>query len=96
MKTTINSAQALYDAQTPPDDSEYEKEKEVFLQAKEKYIKAIKEREIFVFDALCEFNEAILSGKVDQELIDKYYDFMDDAIEWHSEELAKEETGFKP
>ena len=94
--TTIDSAQALYDAQTPPDDAEYEKEKEEFLQAKERYIKMIKSRDIFLMNALWEFNKAILRGDVDQALIDKYGDFMDDAIEWESGQLASEETGFKP
>jgi len=94
--TTINSSQALYDAQTPPDDSEYEKEKEAFLQAKEKYRKVIKSRDIFLMNTAFHFYEAIVLGNVDQELIDKYGDFMDDAIEYETEELAKEETGFKP
>jgi len=94
--TTIDSAQALYDAQTPSDDAEYEKEKEEFLQAKERYIKMIKSRDIFLMNALWEFNKAILRGDVDQELIDIYGDFMEDAIEYETEQLASEETGFKP
>ena len=94
--TTINSAQALYDAQSPPDYDEYEKGEELFLQAKEKYRKSIKSRDIFLMNALWEFNEAILRGAVDQVLIDKYGDLMDDAIEWEAGRLASEETGFKP
>jgi len=94
--TTINSAQALYDAQSPPDYDEYEKGEELFLQAKEKYRKSIKSRDIFLMNALWEFNKAILRGDVDQELIDIYGDFMEDAIEYETEQLASEETGFKP
>jgi len=94
--TTINSAQTLYDAQTPPDDAEYEKEKEVFLRIKNKAIKAIKNDKWFLMISFFNFNEAVLSGAVDQELIDKYGDFMDDAVEWEAGRFASEDTGFKP
>ena len=42
MKTiTLNAAQAAYDNQIPPDDSEYEKKKEQFLIVKEWYLENV-------------------------------------------------------
>jgi len=94
--TTINSAQAAYDNQSPPDDAEYEKKMEEFLRTKSKAIKAIVKNEMYLMISIFRFNEAVLRGAVDQELIDKYCDFMDDAVEWEAGRFASEDTGFKP
>jgi len=94
--TTINSAQALYDAQTPPDDAEYEKKMEEFLWLKNKSTKAIENNKMYLMISFLNFNRAVHSGDVNQELIDKYGDFMRDAVEWAANRFAIEETGFKP
>jgi len=90
--TTLNSEQALYDAQTPPDDAEYERKKEEFLQQKEAYKNILNIP--LTIDAFIKAIEKEEEG-ISLNMIERYGDLVEDAIEWQSTRLAAKETGFK-
>ena len=99
-KVSINTAQERYDNMTPPDDSEYEKKKEAFLICKDLHLKQMIGSVFYAdgeeaINAVRECIEMIVSGNA-PELENHFFKFADYAMDWKSEQLAKEETGFEP
>jgi len=99
-KVSINTAQERYDNMTPPDDSEYEKRKEVFLICKDLHLKQMIGSVFYAdgeeaINAVKECIEAITNGQA-RELEEHFFKFADYAMNWKAEQLAKKETGFEP